>query len=49
MNNEIKNGLIKTYYKNGKLEVECEYKNNVKEGIYKYYYENGQLNRKYKR
>ena len=40
---EIKDGLCETYYENGQLEEEGNYKNGKKDGLWKEYYENGQL------
>ncbi len=36
-------GLIKSYYDNGKLKSEISYSNNVREGEAKLYYENGNI------
>lgn len=36
-------GEFKTYYKNGQLKTEGNYKDGKKDGLEKYYYENGQL------
>ena len=36
-------GIIKSYYDNGNLEFEVNYKDGKKEGLFKRYYENGNL------
>lgn len=36
-------GLIKSYYDNGKLKSEIHFSNNVREGDAKFYYENGNI------
>jgi TonB family protein len=36
-------GLIKSYYDNGKLKSEINFSNNVREGDAKFYYENGNI------
>lgn len=36
-------GVEKTYYENGQLENEVEYKNGIEEGLARVYYENGKL------
>jgi len=36
-------GVIKTYYDNGKVKSEINYSNNVREGAAKFYYQNGNL------
>lgn len=36
-------GLIKSYYSNGKLKSEINYIDNIREGIAKFYYSNGNL------
>ncbi len=36
-------GLIKSFYDNGKLKSEINYSNNVREGEAKFYYENGNI------
>ncbi len=38
-----KEGIQKSYWKNGQLKVEVNYINDNKEGIYKQYYVDGQL------
>ncbi len=42
-NENIKDGKYKTYYKNGTLKKEIEFKNGKLSGEYKEYYENGKL------
>tara|TARA_B110000240_G_C13451797_1_gene432864 strand:+ start:134 stop:1444 length:1311 start_codon:yes stop_codon:yes gene_type:complete len=39
----ILNGLSKSWYENGQLKSEGEYKENKKEGLFKTYYENGEV------
>jgi TonB family protein len=36
-------GLVKTYFKNGKVESEINYSNKVREGAAKFFYDNGNL------
>ena len=36
-------GIIKSYYDNGNLESEANFKDGKKEGLFKVYYENGYL------
>lgn len=36
-------GLIKSYYNNGKLKSEINYSDNIREGIAKFYYPNGNI------
>jgi hypothetical protein len=38
-------GLVKTFYKDGKVESEINYSNNIREGDAKFYYENGSIKR----
>jgi len=38
-----KDGVIKTYYNNGQLESEANYKNGELDGSYKVWYKDGQL------
>ena len=40
---EVKNGVQKTYYPNGVLWLELTYKNGKLEGIQKSYFENGKI------
>ena len=40
---KIPDGIVKEYYKSGKLKAERNYKNNTVEGMGKQYYENGEL------
>ena len=43
MMNGKKEGVYKSYHKNGKLWKEVNYIDNKRNGIYKKYYDNGQL------
>jgi hypothetical protein len=38
-------GLVKTFYKDGKVESEINYSNNIREGEAKFYFENGNIKR----
>ena len=40
-------GLIKTYYPNGKIKSEIFYVNKIREGLAKFYYENGNLRQEF--
>lgn len=40
---EVKDGLYRTYYKNGNLHTSYYYKKGREEGAYKVYYENGYI------
>lgn len=42
-NNDVKNGLSKTYYEDGKMYAETSYLNNKKNGLEKLYFPNGTL------
>ena len=41
--NNMRNGLCITYFQNGKLELDGNYKNNLRQGNWKYYNEKGEL------
>ena len=41
--NDKRDGIVKTYYKSGKLLCEAPYKNDKREGITRGYYESGKL------
>jgi len=40
-------GLVKTYYPNGKIESEIIYVNKIREGAAKFYYENGNIRQEF--
>ena len=40
-------GLIKTYFSNGKIQSEITYANKIREGAAKFYYENGNIRQEY--
>jgi len=42
----LKDGIIKFYYSDGKIKAECNYCNNVLDGISKHYYHNGKVRAK---
>ena len=43
IHNSKKEGIYKSYYKNGQLWEEVNYINDIENGIYNSYHENGQL------
>lgn len=45
--NGKKDGIYKSYYKNGNLKEEIDYKNGVKNGVSREYYESGELEQEF--